>query len=133
MTSIPRVGLLLPHSGRMDLRRVSHPQLMSLPRQQGFEPLSVTGRFHAHPSPSGKGCVKGSRLTRRVFQAALNDFARLPIQHRNLLEARMKITPYNQHVRLLSSEAWSSCNYQVYSVEKSRRRYSIIFDSDAAR
>src|SRR6516165_12630298 len=41
----------------------------------------------------------------------------------------MKITPYNQHVRLLSSEAWSSCNYQVYSVERSRRRYSIILDS----
>ncbi len=32
------------------------------------------------------------------FQATLNQFARLCIQHRNLLVARMQITPYNLHV-----------------------------------
>lgn len=39
----------------------------------------------------------------------LDDFAGLRIQHRNLLEARMEITSYNQHTRLLSSESWSQC------------------------
>ena len=36
-----------------------------------------------------------------MFQPALDDLAALWIQHGNLLEARMKITAYNQHARLL--------------------------------
>src|SRR6185295_16367014 len=37
-------------------------------------------------------------------QAAFAQFTRACIDERNLLEARMIITTYNQHVRLLSSE-----------------------------
>jgi hypothetical protein len=33
-----------------------------------------------------------------VLQSALDEFACLGIHHRNLLKARMKITPYNKHL-----------------------------------
>src|SRR5690348_395404 len=43
-------------------------------------------------------------------QAAFPQFTRVCIDERNLLKARMIITTYNQHVRLLSSEpfGWSA-------------------------
>jgi hypothetical protein len=41
--------------------------------------------------------VKTSRFSVLVFQTTLREFARVGVQHRNLLVARMQITSYNHH------------------------------------
>src|SRR5262249_3509668 len=38
-----------------------------------------------------------------MVKSAFHEFTAFRVHHRNLLEARMKIYPYNQHPRLLSS------------------------------
>src|SRR5262245_39791160 len=38
-----------------------------------------------------------------MVKSAFHEFTAFRVHHRNLLEARMKIYPYNQHTRLLSS------------------------------
>jgi len=45
-------------------------------------------------------------------QASFPEFTGFGIDKRNLLEARMIITAYNQHVRLLSSEPFGCLRFQ---------------------
>jgi hypothetical protein len=94
---IPRVGLLFAHYGRTDLRCVSDPMFMVKATEHALESPRVDGRFHAHPSGTGKCGVKLLRLTVLMFQPALDDLARGGIQHCNLLKASVKITAYNKH------------------------------------
>ena len=42
--------------------------------------------------------IERSLFAPLVFQATLHQLARLRIQHRDLLVARMQVTPYNLHV-----------------------------------
>src|SRR5947208_15580945 len=125
MSSVTLVRLLFSNHPRADLGRVTDPQFVSLLYKHPLEPMRVTSGFHPHAGGSWKSRVKGPGFSGLVFQPALNDFAGLGIQHRDLLEARMKITAYNQHTRLLSSEPWSGQHRQVYSAGRSRRRYPI--------
>jgi hypothetical protein len=94
---IPQVGFLFAHSRRTDLRRVSNPKFVAIATEHALEPRRVDGRFHAHPSGTGKCGVKLLRLTVLMFQPALDDLARGGIQHCNLLKASVKITAYNKH------------------------------------
>ena len=51
-----------------------------------------------------------------MSQSPFAQFTAIRIHKRNLLHARMIITTYNQHVRLLSSEPlWLVCASKVYS------------------
>src|SRR5215472_8684511 len=102
MLSIPRIGLLLPYHRRANLGRIPYPKLVSQRGQHPLEPLRVTGCFHAHTHRLFQLSVKLLRLTVVVVQSAFDEFASFRVHHSNLLEARMKITPYNQHTRLLS-------------------------------
>jgi hypothetical protein len=66
--------------------------------QHPFEPARVSGGFDPHSHRTTQRRVKRPRLAILVLQPALDQFARLVVQHRNLLVARMQITPYNLHV-----------------------------------
>src|SRR5207302_1756124 len=103
MQSIPRVGLLLPHHRCPNLGCIPNPKLVSQLGQHLLEPLRVTGCLHAYAHWLLQPRVKLLCLTVPVFESAFSDFAGFCIHHRNLLKARMKITAYNQHARLLSS------------------------------
>src|ERR1043166_5751594 len=60
------------------------PQL----RRHPFEPARVSGGFDPHPHRPGQARVERSCFSALVFQATLHQFARLRIQHRNLLVAK---------------------------------------------
>jgi hypothetical protein len=93
--SIPRVGLLLSHSCRTDLRCVSDPKFVVKATEHSLETRRVDGRFDTHPSSTGKCGVKLLRLTVLMFQPAFDDLACGGIQECNLLKASVKITAYN--------------------------------------
>src|SRR6185312_16773997 len=78
--------------------RVSDPQLMPQLGQQLLEPARVAGGLDSHPHGPVQPRVKLLRLSVAMLQATFNQLARLLIQHRDLLVARMQITPYNLHV-----------------------------------
>src|SRR5215469_12408672 len=115
MLSIPRIGLLLPYHRRANLGRIPYPKLVSQRGQHPLEPLRVPSCFHAHAHWLLQLSVKLLRLTVAVVESAFDEFASFRVHHRNLLEARMKITPYNQHTRLLSFRVLVSLRCQVYS------------------
>jgi hypothetical protein len=50
-----------------------------------------------------------------VLQSSFSELSRFAIHVRNLLEARVIITSYNQYVRLLSPELWLVGTTKVYS------------------
>ena len=97
MQGIARVRLLLPHHGGTNLCRVSDPEFVIVFSQHSLEPLSIGGSLHPDPSRTRKCGVKLLGFSVLMFQPALNDLTGCGIQHRNLLEARMEITAYNQH------------------------------------
>src|SRR5215469_4711888 len=133
MLSIPRIGLLPPYHRRANLGRIPYPKLVSQRGQHPLEPLRVPGCFHAHADRLLQLSVKLLRLTVAVVESAFDEFASFRVHHRNLLEARMKITPYNQHTRLLSFRVLVSMPCQVYSASgRSRRCYLINYTHRAA-
>jgi len=72
--------------------------------QQPFEPAGVPAGFHPHPhAPLFERPIKLFRF----LAVSHPPFAKLTgfcVHKCNLLKARMIVTTYNQHVRLLSSE-----------------------------
>src|SRR5215472_4423352 len=127
MLSIPRIGLLLPYHRRANLGRIPYPKLVSQRGQHPPQPLRVPSCFHAHAHWLLQLSVKLLRLTVAVVESAFDEFASFRVHHRNLLEARMKITPYNQHTRLLSSESWSVSATKSTRPVGSRRCYLINY------
>jgi hypothetical protein len=86
--------------------------------QQPLEPARVSAGLHPHSHRSILLLQFPVELfgLLRMRPAPFLQFTRLCIHERNLLEARMIITTYNQHVRLLSSEPlWLACASRVYS------------------
>ncbi len=98
------IRLLLAHPLGADLSGVPNPQFELQLAQQALEPTRVPAGFHSypHPLPFKPGIELLGFST--VCQPPFPQLTALGIDKRNLLEARMIITPYNQHVRLLSSE-----------------------------
>src|SRR5215831_8006271 len=123
----PRVGLLLAYHRCSNLGGIAHPKLVSQLGQHPFKPLRVAGCFHAYAHWFLESSVELLRLTVAMLESAFDEFAAFRIHHRNLLEARMKIYPYNQHTRLLSSESWSVCAAKFTRPGRSRRCYLINF------
>src|SRR5579859_602295 len=101
-----RFGLLLAHPFRADLGRVPDPQLKLQLPQQPLEPARVPAGLHPHPH----GYIALLQFPVKLLglfamrKAALAQLTCVCVHKSNLLEARMIIAPYNQHVRLLSSE-----------------------------
>src|SRR2546423_5841565 len=98
------IGLLLAHSFRANFRCVPDPQLKLQVPQQTLKPACMSAGFHAHTHrPPFERAVK----LLGFLAVSEPPFAQLPcfcIHKCNLLKARMIVTTYNQHVRLLSSE-----------------------------
>src|SRR5215475_13161345 len=89
---------------RPRLRRISYPQLELQLRQQLFEPACVSAGLHPHthlPTASRQSTVELLRPL-AVRESLLLQLSGFCIDKSNLLEARMVIAPYNDHVRLLS-------------------------------
>ena len=100
------IGLLLAYPFGADLGGIADPQLELQFDQQTLEPARVSAGFHAHPhghSALAEFAVELLGLF-LVSQAGFAQFARIRVYVRNLLEARVIITTYNDHVRLLSPE-----------------------------
>src|SRR5512141_2706592 len=74
-------------------------------------------RLHAYAHLGSCRCQSAIELLGffPVPQASLLEFSCFSVDERNLLEARVIITTYNQHVRLLSPEPWLVGTTKVYS------------------
>ena len=100
MLGILAIGLLLAFALPSDLGGVPDPQLEVQFRQESLEPARMPTRFHAHTHRRSLsrqltiellGCLT-------MLQSTLPAISSFTIDKRNLLEARMIITPYNNHV-----------------------------------
>ena len=108
------IRLLLAHSFRADLGGVPDPQVKLQVPQQPLEPARVPTGLHPHPHLQTLLLQLAIELLRffAVKQPPFAQLARVDIYQCNLLEARMIITTYNQHVRLLSSEPFGCLRFQ---------------------
>src|SRR5215831_2826465 len=98
------IRFLLAPALTLYLGGVAHRQLELQLRQQTFEPPCMTTGFHpyAHlPSLCRQIAIKLLGFL-AVLQPSLLHLPGLCIDKSNLLKARVIITTYNQHVRLLS-------------------------------
>src|SRR5258706_10625949 len=98
------IGLLLPHSLRANLRCVPDPQLKLQLDQQTLKPACVSAGFHPDTHLS---CLERPVKLLGFLAVSQSPFVGLAgfcVHKCNLLKARMIVTTYNQHVRLLSSE-----------------------------
>src|SRR5664280_3601118 len=100
------IRLLLAYSLRTDLGGVSDPQLKLQLGEQSFKPARMPARLHPHAHLYSLGRQITVELLRffAVLQSPLLQFPSLGIHKSNLLEARVVVTTYNHHVRLLSPE-----------------------------
>src|SRR5579864_7898159 len=119
------IRLLLAHPLGADLSGIPNPQFELQLAQQALEPTRVPAGFHAHPHtlPFEPGVELLGFLT--VRQPPLPQLTALGVDKRNLLETRMIVTAYNQHVRLLSSEPFGGLRFQSLLGPGSRHCYRI--------
>jgi murein L,D-transpeptidase YcbB/YkuD len=101
MLGVPPVVLLLARLLRSDLPRLPHHQLVPQPGQHLRKPARVARGLDPHQRRLLQPGVESPRFPVLVLQLLFHDLARLRVQHRNLLRARVEITAYNHHVRLL--------------------------------
>src|SRR4029077_4127618 len=120
------IGLLLAHPFGADLGGVPNPQFELQLAQQALEPTRVPAGFHAHPHtlPFEPGVELLGFFA--VRQTPFPQLTGLAVNKRNLLETRMIVTAYNQHVRLLSSEPFGGLRFQSLLGPGSRHCYGII-------
>src|SRR5215510_14076192 len=73
--------------------------------------------FHPHSHLHSLPCQIAIKLLRflAMCQSSLLQFSSFPVQICNLLGARVIVTSYNQHVRLLSLGPWLVGTTKVYS------------------
>src|SRR5713101_4779145 len=104
MRCILAIRLLLAYSFGSDLGGIANPQLEVQFRQQSLEPARMPTGFYPHTHFHSWCCEVTVELFRflRVLQSPLSKFSSVGIHKRNLLEARVVVTSYNDHLRLLS-------------------------------
>src|SRR5712692_1544879 len=106
MLCILTIRLLLAYSFGSDLGGIANPQLEVQFRQHSLEPARMPTGFYPHTHFHSWCCEVTVELFRflRVLQSPLSKFSSVGIHKRNLLEARVVVTSYNDHLRLLSPE-----------------------------
>src|SRR5229473_8635091 len=106
MLCILAIRLLLAYSFGSDLGGIANPQLEVQFCQQSLEPARMPTGFYPHTHFHSWCCEVTVELFRflRVLQSPLSKFSSVGIHKRNLLEARVVVTSYNDHLRLLSPE-----------------------------
>src|SRR6266849_28237 len=106
MLCILAIRLLLAYSFGSDLGGIANPQLEVQFRQHSLEPARMPTGFYPHTHFHSWCCEVTVELFRflRVLQSPLSKFSSVGIHKRNLLEARVVVTSYNDHLRLLSPE-----------------------------
>src|SRR6201987_2784788 len=117
MSSVLTIGLLLPYSLGSDLGGIADPQLHLQLGQQSFKPPRLPARFHPQPylhSSDGKLAIKLLRLL-PMLQSSLLELASLAVHKSNLLNSRVIIATYNDHLRLLSPGPWLVSTTKAYS------------------
>src|SRR6516165_2263578 len=106
-SGILAVGLRLPDSLGLDLRRIADPQLETKLCQQPLEPACLSGSLHAYSHTDSSLLqvpIESFCFTLTVVQLSIPVLPGLFQQKCNLLRARVIIYPNNHHVRLLSPE-----------------------------
>ena len=88
---------------------------MAEPLRQLNKPLAVPARLDPDQRWRLQGLIEPFRLSFPVLQLVLDDLAGLHIENRYLLPARMEITSYNLHRRLLLIQQLKVLN-QNYSI-----------------
>src|SRR5512144_644 len=111
------IRLLLPYSFGSNLRRIPDPQLELQFRQQALKPSRLSTGFHPYSNPARLFLHSAIELLGflAMSQSALLQLARFRLYVCDLLEARVIVTSYNQHVRLLSPEPWLVSTTKAYS------------------
>src|SRR5579871_1566486 len=104
MLRILPIRLLFAPASASYLGRIAHPQLELQLCQQSFEPACVPAGLHSYThllTCHRQGTIEllGSLS---VIQSLFSKLSGFCIDKSNLLKARVIITTYNQHVRLLS-------------------------------
>src|SRR5713226_4040307 len=94
------IRLLLAFALPVDLGGVPDPQLKVQFPQQSLEPARMPTGFHPHAHLLSLGRELTVELLRclRMLQSALLQFPSFAIHKSNLLEARVKIASYTQHI-----------------------------------
>src|SRR5262249_15904390 len=86
-----------------------NPQLEVQLCQEPLKPPGMPGGLHTHPHAASTQLLIAVKLLRcsvAMGQSLLATIPCLRIYKRNLLNARVIITSYKQHLRLLSPEPW---------------------------
>jgi len=123
------IGLLIAYSFAADRGCIADPQLKLQFVQQTLEPARMPTGFHAYAYGHAALAEFALELLGLflVSQARFAEFARVGVYVRNLLEARVIITTYHDHVRLLSPEpAWLALPPPTLLGPGSRHCYGII-------
>src|SRR5216684_1433768 len=127
MLCILAIRLLLAYSFGSDLGGIANPQLEVQFRQQSLEPARMPTGFYPHTHFHSWCCEVTVELFRflRVLQSPLSKFSRVGIHKPNLLEARVVVTSYNDHLRLLSPEpvGWFSTTNFTRASEPNNDHY----------
>jgi hypothetical protein len=108
---------------------IADPQLKLRLVQQTLEPARMPTGFHAHAHGHATLAELVVELLGLflVAQARFAQLARIRVHVRNLLEARVIVTSYNDHVRLLSPEpSWLAFAPPTLLGPGSRHCYGII-------
>src|SRR5262249_44744790 len=108
------VMLLLPPILPGDRSCIPDPQLVPIPLQPTLKPSRAPTGLDAYQHWLPPPFVENPRFL-GMQQPALDQLARLHVQHCYLLEARMKVTAYILHIRPPSSRALRSLANRVYS------------------
>jgi hypothetical protein len=123
---IPPVVLLLARLLGPNLSGFPHRQLVPQLRQHLGKPPRVARALDPYQGRLLQPGVKASGFAVFVLQPLLHHLACLRVQHRNLLEARMEITAYNDHRSAPPSvSSWLFAKTSLLSLARSRRPYAI--------
>src|SRR5262249_33681019 len=108
MPRILSIRLLFAPAFAPYLCRISHPQLELQLGEQSFETACVSASLHAHTHLLTRSCQSTVELLRAlaVRQPLLLQLSGFRIDKRDLLKARMIITPYNDHVGSFLRARW---------------------------
>src|SRR5690349_12754130 len=117
MSSILTIGLLFPYSPRSNLGGIADPQLHPQFGQQSLEPPRLPACFHPEPylhSSHGKLAIELLCLL-PMLQSSLLELTCVGVDPCNLLNSRVIIATYNDHLRLLSPGPWLVGATKAYS------------------